>query len=189
MKAIWFISTMLCLLTEGSMSPASEKKHFSDLTDNAVRSDEAVDSMGAGIVESARISSSYAIRNGRYDEAVRLTRESLKKNYDDMELHKLYAEALEGKLHISHNEDPQLFNECVKEWLIVLRNEVGEEKGNSYHGISIMGHLFEDEEQSLKARTHLIDLTGKAPKPWETNAKYLRRVLKRETVKGRVLQK
>ena len=89
----------------------------------------------------------------------------------------MYAEALEGKLKEQTDRDPALFSKCVKEWLIVLRQECGDEK-LTYHGlgIPIMGKFYEDDERVIPARQHLMKLTGTMPKVWETDTKYLKRV-------------
>jgi len=64
------------------------------------------------------------------------------------------------------------------------------ERGEAAHGINPMGHFYEDEEHGISARRHLVKLTGYAPKPWETNARYLKRVLlpSTGTVSGAVIK-
>jgi hypothetical protein len=153
-----------------------------------ITSMEAVYRLGRPSANKFGMGADFAKRNGRCDESIRLAQEALKRQDNDLDLHEQYAEALEHKLESMQEEDPVLFNQCVKEWLIVLRNEAGDERGLSFHGISIMGHLYADEDHSIEARAHLVGLTGRAPKPWETDAKYLERVLRRETVKGKIVK-
>jgi len=118
-----------------------------------------------------------ALYSGDADRAIIVLRRSLDRNYEDADTHMLLARALEMKLQRQHERDPELFNECVKEWLIVMRNEAGDEKGEGAHGINILGHYYADEEHGIDAKRHLVKLTGFAPKPWETSNKYLKRVL------------
>lgn len=120
----------------------------------------------------------YYLNNEQYDKAIKISRMALDKDYDDNEIHQVYAEALEGKLKEQVDRDPVLFNQCVKEWLIILRQEVGDEKGMTAHGIGIpiLGKFFEDDDRVIPARQHLLKLTGTTPRAWETDSKYLKRV-------------
>ncbi|PWT97220.1 MAG: hypothetical protein C5B53_08395 [Candidatus Melainabacteria bacterium] len=118
-----------------------------------------------------------ALYSGDPDRAITVLHRSLDRDYEDADAHTFLARALEMKLKSQAERDPELYNECVKEWLVVLRNHSGMERGEGAHGINILGHLYEDEEHGVDARKHLVKLTGYAPKPWETSAKYLKRVL------------
>jgi tetratricopeptide (TPR) repeat protein len=131
----------------------------------------------------------YATEMGHYEDAIKICRQALKVDYEDADLHKIFADALEQKLRRQKEPDPTLFNECVREWLIVYRGLVGEDKGMGINGINPLGHLFEDEDRAIPARYHLVKLTGRAPRPWESNMKYLNKVLKptESTVAGKVL--
>lgn len=129
----------------------------------------------------------YNLRNGQIDQAITTSRKALRRDPDNIEAHEYYAEALERKLEGQKDVDAELMKECISEWLIVYRNEVGEEKGLGFHGISVMGHLFEDDGYAIRARQRLIAIAGRAPHPWETNARYLKSVLRRATVTGKVI--
>ncbi len=61
---------------------------------------------------------------------------------------------LEAKLRSGEEKSPEAFKDCIKEWLLILRNEVGAEKGMTAHGIGIpgMGKFYEDEEHTIEAR-------------------------------------
>ena len=133
--------------------------------------------MGKAGERSLATAAAYCVESEQYDKAIKLSRRALDKNDDDNEIHQVYAEALEGKLTGQVEKDPALFNQCIQEWLIVLRQERGDEK-LSYHGLSIpgMGKFYEDEDRVIPARKHLMKLAGSTPKVWETDAKYLRRV-------------
>lgn len=134
----------------------------------------------------------YCLQNEQYDQAIKLSRMALDRNDDDNEIHQVYAEALEGKLKGQVERDPTLFNQCVTEWLIVLRQQKGDEKLANSRGLGIpgLGRLYEDEDRVIPARIHLLKLTGRIPKVWETNTKYLQKVLMptTETVTGKVLK-
>jgi hypothetical protein len=148
-----------------------------------------------GLANSARpvggvsaLKSEYLLENGNVEEAVAYARKELHSNPDDIEAHLIYARALERKLRLQNEKDPQLFADCVREWLNVMRNESGEEKGISVHGISPLGHLFEDEDHGILAKQHLTALCGAPPRPWETDAKYMKKVLKNVSVRGKIIQ-
>jgi hypothetical protein len=121
---------------------------------------------------SLSMAAEYAISHEQYDKAIELVRQSLRKNPDDLESHQNYAEALEGKLK-DNPQDITLHNECVKEWLTVLRSEAGEEKGVGFHGVGITAGLYDDYDRQTVARVHLKRLVGRTPRPWEPDEKYL----------------
>lgn len=147
--------------------------------------------LGKGRANALTRAAEYCVEHEQYDKAIKLSRMALDKNDDNNETHQVYAEALEGKLRGQVERDPMVFNQCVKEWLIVLRQEAGDEKLANSHGLSIpgMGHLYQDEDSVIPARRHLMKLTGRTPKIWETDGKYLQKVLKptTETVTGKVV--
>ncbi len=136
------------------------------------------------------LAAEYATSHGQYDQAIKLCKRALNEDYNDLDVHMAYANALQEKLQAQKAPDPDLLNQCIREWLIVYRTEVGDEKGLSFHGISPLGHLYEDEERSIPARSHLIKLTGRAPRPWETDVKFLKWVNRPTTaVSARLLSK
>jgi len=120
-----------------------------------------------------------ALKSDNIDRAIELIKRSLELNNDDLDAHMSYAQALERKLATQKVEDPKVFNQCIKEWLAVLRNKYGEEKNETINGIGIPGfngRFFADEERQVPARNHLVKLAGAAPKPWETDTRYLAKV-------------
>lgn len=119
-----------------------------------------------------------SMRHHNYNKAISFLSRAVKLDPDDPDVVCLYAEALEEKLSHQVEKDPTVFNLCVKNWLSIVRNEVGEEKGTTYKGIGIGAGYYQDEERTMKAKHSLKALTGYLPKPWETNDRYLRRVLK-----------
>src|ERR1700736_3354840 len=63
-----------------------------------------------------------AIRSQNWDQAIVYLRESMAADDDDIDTHKFLALCLEEKMKQEVEHDPELYKECVKEWLIVLRN-------------------------------------------------------------------
>jgi hypothetical protein len=171
-------TTCLALLPCGADESGTE--------DKPVRSIEGLQG-GADSGEVGDMKSEYLRNSEDVEEAVVAGKRALDKNPDSIESHLVYAQALERKLHFQKQKDPQLFAQCVKEWLIVLRNESGEEKGLSAHGISVFGHLMADESHSILAKQHLTALCGRGPKGWETDTVYLRKILKNVTVHGKII--
>jgi len=120
-----------------------------------------------------------ALRSRNFDKAIQFARRSIQENGDDADLHRIYAEALEGKLDLQKDKDPSLFGTCVQEWLSVMRSGNGDERGLNVRGVGGIGDfLYKDDEHYILARHHLLSLTGSLPKAWETNSRYLKRVLK-----------
>ncbi|MDP3510905.1 MAG: tetratricopeptide repeat protein [Candidatus Melainabacteria bacterium] len=118
------------------------------------------------------------MRHHNYNKALKLLRRAIKLNDDDMDIRVLYAEALDEKLSHQAEKEPEIFNECIKSWLMVARQEVGLEKGMTFKGIGFMSGQYADEDWAGKAKKRLRVLTGYSPKPWETNDRYLKKVLK-----------
>lgn len=130
-----------------------------------------------------------AIRRGDYDRAIKLLTRALEINDDDMDSHRLLAEALQDKLEGQDERDPYVYEKCLKEWLIVYRGEVGEEKGLTFHGMGFMTDRFADDDRGIIAKKQLIKLTGHAPKMWETDNKYITRMMRKDSsnVSGKVV--
>jgi len=132
----------------------------------------------------------YLFTHGNTEGALALIKKSLAENDDDSDTHCLYAKILEKKLRAQEHRDPKLFNKCVKEWLIVMREERGAEKGLYWHGFATpYGRSFGDEDKSILAAQRLYKLTGMIPKNGQSDKKYLRLVLKPTTteVTGKLL--
>jgi hypothetical protein len=126
------------------------------------------------------------LKSRNFDKAIQFARRSIQENGDDADLHRIYAEALEGKLQLEKEKDPTLYRECVEEWLSVMRSGNGEERGLNIQGAGgIADFLYKDDDHYILARHHLLELTGVLPKAWETNSRYMKRVLKpKPGVKG-----
>jgi hypothetical protein len=129
------------------------------------------------------------LRSRNFEKAILFARRSIQENGDDADLHRIYAEALEGKLQLQKEKDPTLFRECVEEWLSVMRSGNGEERGLNVKGVGGIGDFFyKDDERYILGRNHLVKLTGAVPRAWETNSRYMKRVLKpKPGVKGKLM--
>lgn len=132
----------------------------------------------------------YMVNNGYFDQAISTCQKALRKNLDDCDIHKIYAEALEGKLKKEKKDNPDLYAACVREWLIVFRNEKGDERGLTLKGVGLplMGVFYEDEDHRREAKMHLLDITGTMPRPWETDDVYIKRASRATTsVAGKLM--
>ena len=126
------------------------------------------------------------------NRAIILGRKAVKLDPDDIDARVALGEALFEKIEDQENKDPKLFNECVKTWLMVNRNIVGDEAAMTHKGISIPGvvKFFEDEDRGILARERLKALCGRVPRMWETNQKYLDTMLMPEkSVSGKLVTK
>lgn len=134
-----------------------------------------------------------AINRQQWAQATKYLRKSMRGNDDDIDVHKYLAICLEKQLDEQTERDEHMFKECVKEWLVVLRNTKGAEKGLAFkNGISPTNNKkWEDEGYGIMARQHLIELTGSEPKKWESNDKFVARISKpaEENVQAKVISK
>ena len=134
------------------------------------------------------VAADYALKQGQISKAIKLCRQAIYQNADDVDIHQVYAEALEKKLQSLKTDDISLYNECVKQWLLVFRSDAGEERGVGFRGLGVSAGLFCDEERNVPAKSHLIHLVGRAPRAWESNARYLKVAMKPHTlVAGRMV--
>ncbi|HEY9678583.1 MAG TPA: hypothetical protein V6C76_11270 [Drouetiella sp.] len=150
-----------------------------------------VESVDANAAEGdgSSLAAGYKLRTStRVDRVLAQSRKAVKVHPDDMEAHRLLAEALESKVASLATPDPYVFQECIQEWLVIYRSEVGEEKGLGFRGVGVAGHLFEDDEYAIAAKHRLVHLVGRAPKPWETDSHYIKSALKNIAVVGKILR-
>jgi hypothetical protein len=127
------------------------------------------------------LAAEYATALHNFDQAISYCRRALRETEGDLDVHVAYAKAMVGKMSTQPNPDPEMFNACVREWLIVLRTEKGEESGiNRKNGIGggALNKLYEDEDHSMLAATCLKAMVGSLPKGRETDEKYMKRVCK-----------
>jgi hypothetical protein len=142
--------------------------------------------------ESLLFQAEYAMHYGNYQGALHVIEQALKKDDDNADLHAIYAQALEQKYKSGEKRDPALFNKLVKEWLIVMRDEKGDEKGLYNHGFTTpLGKSMGDEDHSILAATHLYKLTGSVPRNGQSDKNYLKKVLhpSSASVTGKILKR
>jgi hypothetical protein len=108
--------------------------------------------------ESMRLEGEQAMRYGNYDKAITVLKKSVQMSPSDMDGRILLAEALEKKLLKQQDKDPALYNSVMKQWLIVSKNS------------NFM-------DQKMQGRAHLQSLSGTAPKHFESDSKFLSRIL------------
>jgi len=124
------------------------------------------------------------LRDNQLEKAIIHLRRSVNADGNDLDARAMYAKALEQKYREQDEKDPQLFRECLSQWLYVLKTIAPEESG-----VSVLKFLYKDEERDMPAKTHIKDLTGTVPKRFESSEKFLARVCKGDTsVSGTVLK-
>jgi hypothetical protein len=192
LKATIALASSLCLLglipcladEENSEKPTAE-------TDSSSGTNTMLGYRSTVSAATLQYEGERALEVGDLKRALTLLKRSIDLDDDDCNTRLLYATALEKKMRLQQERDPELFKQCVKEWLIVMRDEVGDQKGLGIHGVSFLNGFYDDEDREMKAKNHLIKLTGSAPKAWETDAHYLNKVLRPHTgvVSGKFVDK
>ncbi len=190
------VSFFFCLSFSGAIAADNDDSTDNDnaVTVNNKRLYENTYSMMDADTHSPKmllIEAEQAFRGGDLEVALKKVKQSLNLDNDDMDAHLLYASALNEKLDNQIEKDPNLFNKTVEEWLDVMRNRYGDEKRMRWHGVNPIGDLYNDEERSIPAKTALVKLTGSSPHSFETDAHYLKRVLRPSTatVTAKVVRK
>lgn len=182
LKRVCFV-TVLALASNISAAIANDGSDW--MNDGAPQLPKGVVSSDMSMVSkdssafSLTVQASRQMKSDHPDQAIRLAHRALELDPDNSEVHMVLAEAYERKYKMSGETDAELYNSAVKEWLSVLRNDYGEEKGTSFHGLSLPGvggKFYEDEERHKPARNHILKLTGTTPKLWETNERFMKRV-------------
>jgi hypothetical protein len=174
---------------DGGAIPKAEK-HYSAMKGPGSRVQEYDEIVSPDMESASSIAgrARVALRNGNVSRSLSLAKKAMRMDDDDPDIHAAYAEALEATLERQSEKDPEMFKTCLHEWLIVYRNESGEEKNMTVKGINIMGTWWNDDFRGGLAKIHLKKLTGYLPKAWETDNRYMARVLKpaTATVQGKL---
>lgn len=180
-RSLLFAAAAICAASSPCF--ADDEEEFppgTPLPPGYVRSIDVMNS-GFATANSLELASEYAAMMHNYDQALVFAKLALAMDKNDLDVHIAYAQALQAKVDQSKDPDPRLFNECVREWLIVLRNEVGAEKGLNLpngRGIGKLNKLYEDEEHSIPAAMHLKALVGRIPKAGESDKHFLMQACK-----------
>jgi tetratricopeptide (TPR) repeat protein len=160
-----------------------------------VRSINAMNSGGSATGASLALAAEYCKNRGAFDQAIKYCQQALVKDNDDLDIHLIYAQSLQGKLrHQKAPKDPDLYMATVYEFLLVARSERGEEKGlTNSKGLGLPGqqHRFMDEGRNIPAMAAIKQLVGYTPGPKETDMKFLKRVAKQceYSAKGVIIPK
>lgn len=137
--------------------------------------------------------SRMALKNNDLARAIQFGKSAVENDPEDLDARVAYGEALYKRVQeIGLDDiDTTTYNNCVMTWLVVYRNVAGEES-SSIKGISIPGgdRFFADEDRSQLAKSRIKDLCGRTPKFWESNKKFLKKVLRsKSSVQGQVVKK
>lgn len=172
-------------------SDAQTKKESESVIKPVISNDDLFSQgLGKGNARMQLMQSELARRLDKNRHAAEFSRKAVQADPNDMDARVAHGEALYNLIQ-SGNTDPVVHNECVKTWLIVHRNLVGEDSGLTVKGIGIpfVQKLFEDNRSTL-AKDRLTKLVGRVPAGWETNNRYLSKVLLAEPqVSARIVPK
>ncbi|MBX9690279.1 MAG: hypothetical protein K2X27_26435 [Candidatus Obscuribacterales bacterium] len=107
-------------------------------------------------------------------ERLSLLQSAIEEDGSDQELRIALAETYE-KLARTAKPDAitSLHRNALEQWLIVMRNETGEEKNTHLRGISLTPGLWDDEERAARAKRRIKNLAGRLPYPWESTKGFL----------------
>lgn len=97
------------------------------------------------------------LKSGNYEVALMLLDKALDISPTEIDARILHAQALQMKYQRTRGQDPELFEETVREWLYVSKKAE-----------------FLEERQSAESR--LMELTGRKPKFWESSDAYMKLV-------------
>lgn len=124
-----------------------------------IRNDQILE-MGVPTASALQLEGESSMRMGQIDRAIVALQRSIELAPMDSDKRLLYAEALEKKLMSTKTKDrdPRFYNFVVKQWLFILQKA-------------------DFPDQKVQAGSHLVQLTGSAPRMWERPHKYLARVL------------
>lgn len=127
------------------------------------------------------------LTNGNIDRALKRCREVMARRPLDIDMHCIYAMALEMKLR-SDAYDPSLFDECVREWTHVAKVKVLAHS-NGWDNVGEGEAFVQNHERRELARRHLISLVGRAPKMFESEEAFVSKAIRTSTqVSGKVKQ-
>lgn len=154
-----------------SMSPASmaadgdkddwivDTSEIGKSRNGVIRNDQILE-MGVPTSSALQLEGESSMRMGNLDRAIVALQRSIELAPLDPDKRLLYAEALEKKLLTQKGKerDPRFYNFVVKQWLFIFQKA-------------------DFPDQKMQAGSHLVTLTGQAPKMFERPHKYLARVL------------
>lgn len=139
------------------------------------------------------LKSQAALRNNDLERAVKYGKKAVDADNNDLDARVAYGNVLFQFLNTRDKTDinyPSIRNEAIKTWLLIYRNVVGEESGTNFKGIGLpmASKFYADENRVGLAKARLKEICGRTPKFFETNRKYLKRVLEPEVkLEGTIL--
>lgn len=161
------------------------------LADESINGDSYVDELlGNGVVSQSTYWSEIKaqLANGNIDEAIKRCRQVMARRALDIDMHCLYAMALEMKLR-KVEYDPKIFDECVKEWTHVAKVKILS-ASNGWEHVGDGEVFVQNQERKDLANRHLLALVGRAPKYFESEDAFLRHAMQvRTEVAGKLLKK
>jgi hypothetical protein len=128
------------------------------VTKNGVARSDQILELGTSDASGLQLVGENAMRMGNEEAGLTALQRSVEISPNDMDARTAYANALEHKLTNQKDKDPALYNFVIKQWFFIYKNT-------------------EFIDQTLEAKSHLLHLSGSAPKPLEKTDKYLARVL------------
>lgn len=157
---------MLAVLAAATVlqpAPARDSDFSQDTTpishseQGLVSSDQILD-IGTSTSSALRLEGEQSMRFNNIERAILVLGKSVEMSPADMDGRILFAEALEKKLMRQKTQDPQLRNLVVKQWLYISKKA-------------------DFMDQKLQGTKHLSNLTGQRPRRFETEDRFLSRVL------------
>lgn len=127
-------------------------------SNNGVITSDQFLELGSPTASSLRMEGEQSLKYGSLDKAVMVLQKSVELSPKDIDTRILYGQALEKKFLKQKTKDPVLYNFLLKQWLFVAKKS-------------------EFQDQTAIGLKHLINLAGVAPKRFEPEAKYLKKVL------------
>jgi len=123
-----------------------------------IHSDQLLE-LGTPTANALRMEGENSMRTSDLNRAITLLQRSVEMAPLDMDGRMLYAEALQKKLLMEKDKkNPILYNFIIKQWFFVYKKA-------------------EFLDQKVQGLSHVMDLTGARPKRFESDQKFLRRVL------------
>ncbi len=146
---------------------ADNNSYSRERTTGSFYSDEA---------QSTRRRAMQAMQDSNRELRLRELLRASNSNVDDLDIHVQIAETCEQLCRSGpKNSEMEMYRLALKHWLIVMRNEVGEEANMNFRGFTILPGVFDDEDRSRKARNRIKELAGCLPRPWESRDAFIKR--------------
>lgn len=156
---LMLVSPVACFADDDADSWVMDTSEIGRSRNGVIRNDQILE-MGVPTASALQLEGESSLRMGQLDRAILALQRSIELAPLDPDKRLLYAEALERKLmsQKQRERDPRFYNFVVKQWLFILQKA-------------------DFPDQKMQAGSHLVQLTGQAPRMFERPQKYLARVL------------